>query len=112
MKSYLIKSIIAFTLLSVAVFGIFILTMVSPYLYTKVHGNEETENLFAVYRIGVDEIPMSSILVYINENSISHIEYDSESMIALHAETEGHAETVLIWYKAEHATSARFVYFF
>jgi len=107
-KKILIKATITITILGALIFGLFILLQVSPYEYTKLYGNAETEKLYTAYKMANDKAPMKRILKYLHRHNIEYVEHKDESVIALYADTEGHGETVLIWYKNGMATGARF----
>jgi len=80
----------------------------SPYLYTKVYGNEETEKLYSVYVLGENEATMAEIKAFLAKNSLGYIDHPKDRIISIHAFTDGHSETVLIWYKEGKSTGARF----
>ena len=69
---------------------------------------KETKKLYTAYKIAKDIVPLENILEYLHNNNIEYLEYREDGLISLHGDTEGHAETVLIWHKDGKTTGARF----
>lgn len=102
-----LKYIGAAIMLSVVLFAVFVASKTSPYLYTKFYGNSETEALYLAYRKAAKGRRLADLKKHIDDNNLHYIEHD-EGMITLHAETAGHAETVIIWHNGRNTTGARF----
>ncbi|MDH5767323.1 MAG: hypothetical protein OEZ38_15010 [Gammaproteobacteria bacterium] len=81
---------------------------VSPFIYTALHGNKETEKLYAVYKMASSGTELSRVINYANISKLEYIEYPSDNIITLHGQTEDHVETIIIWHKNGVTTSARF----
>lgn len=109
MKKSLIRLAIIIFILVIILVGLGELLYESPYEYTQKYGNTETKILYTAYEMANDKKSMKEIRQYLHKNNIEFIvEHKKENLIAIHADTEGHGETVLIWYEGGIATSARF----
>ena len=83
-------------------------TNISPYLYTKIHGDAGTEKLYQLYDIANDSVPLNEIMKFINDNGIAFIHHEKDDIIEAYIEHTTKAEHVLIWHKNGEATYARF----
>ncbi len=80
----------------------------SPYLYTKVHGDGGTEKLYKLYRIAKKRVAVSEVRQFIKANGIEFIEHEKDGIISVHNDSVTNAETVLIWHAYGTVTNARF----
>ena len=109
MKKTLIYTTIIITILGVMFIGFTVSMIDTPYEYTQKYGNKETKILYTAYEMAENKASMTRIRKYLHKNNIKFIvEHKDENLMALHADTDGHGETVLIWYENDIATSARF----
>lgn len=102
------KTIIVPVLLSLMLAAGFLLTRISPYLYTKVYGNQETELLYEAYKMAYNKASLEAFMKYVRNNSLEYVTYPGDNMVTLHARTDGHGETVVVWVKKGRITDARF----
>jgi hypothetical protein len=96
---------IALSLLPVA---FLVTTDISPYLYTKVHGDAGTQKLYQLYDAANDNVPLNEIMKFINANGIDFILHESDGIIEAYIEHSTRAEHVLIWHKSGKTIHARF----
>jgi hypothetical protein len=97
---------ILLTLLPVA---FLVATGISPYLYTKIHGDAGTEKLYQLYDIANDNVPVNKIMKFINANGMAFILHEKDGIIEIYIEhTTTNSETVLVWYKNGEVTHVRF----
>jgi hypothetical protein len=87
---------------------VLVATDISPYLYTKIHGDAGTEKLCRLYDIANDHVPINEIMKFINANGIEFIHHEKDGIIEAYIEHTTRAEHVLIWHKNGEATYARF----
>ena len=97
----------SFIVLTLAIGSIFALH-ISPYLYTKVYGNEETEKMYSVYVMAKNKESMNKIKEFIVTNSLDFVDFPKDNIITINAETDDHSETVIIWHREGKATGSRF----
>ena len=108
MNKLIIKIIAAsFLVLTLAVGSLFAVH-ISPYLYTKIYGNEETEKLYSIYVMAKNKTSLNEIKEFITNNSLEYVEHPKDRIISVHADTEDHSETVVIWHKEGIPTGTRF----
>lgn len=108
MKKLIIRIVTISILTSVLAIGSFVAVRISPYLYTKVYGNEETEILYSVYVLAKKNENMDSIMQLLKDNSLKYIDFPKDEIITINSVTDDHSETVVILYKNGKATTARF----
>ena len=92
----------------VLLIGVFIVSKASPYIYTKVYGNAETEKLYQAYTLAKSGSTLKSIEEFIITNNLFSVLHENDGILSLHAESKGHGETVIIWYKNGKVIDARF----
>jgi hypothetical protein len=95
--------------LSLLPVAILVGTDISPYFYTKIHGDAGTEKLYQLYEIANDSVPVNEIMKFINAKGIAYILHEKDGIIEAYIEhTTTNAETVLVWYKNGEVTHVRF----
>ena len=108
MTKWGVKLVAIFMAVFILIFTVNTVIYINPYLYTKFHGNEETRKLYTLYIMGEDQVDVSEVMNFIKQHSLEYVEFKQENLIKINAESEGHGETVLIWYESGKTTSARF----
>jgi len=108
----LVKTVTIISSTGALVFAVMMIPLVaanvSPFIYTVLHGNEETEKLYTVYKMASSGTELRGVINYAKNSQLEYLEHPSDNLITFHGQTDDHAETVIIWHKNGVTKSARF----
>lgn len=108
MKRRLHRAACVITLLVSVGFVILLVAHTNPYLYTNVHGDTGTKNLYKLYRMSINGAEVSRVREFAEANGIVVIDHEKGSMFSAHNDSETNSKEVYVWYSGSIVTHARF----